>query len=128
MTAGYVWREPGREAQRSKVELAIKAEEQKLVADAPKKPRGLKPCGTVAAYQRHRDKGEEPCGPCKRAKSEYDRESGVQRRSRPWKPTIHREVCGTTAGYKKHIYHRDRPCYPCSEAIFAYNQTRKETK
>lgn len=24
----------------------------------------LKPCGTNAAYQRHRRKGEYPCGPC----------------------------------------------------------------
>lgn len=29
-----------------------------------KKPRELKPCGTNAAYQRHRRKGEYPCAPC----------------------------------------------------------------
>src|SRR5690349_14094734 len=28
------------------------------------KPRELKPCGTNAAYQRHRRKGEYPCTPC----------------------------------------------------------------
>lgn len=32
---------------------------------APKRnPRVLKPCGTNAAYQRHRRKGEYPCPPC----------------------------------------------------------------
>lgn len=25
------------------------------------------PCGTVAAYKRHRKHGEDPCGPCKAA-------------------------------------------------------------
>lgn len=29
-----------------------------------KKPRVLKPCGTNAAYQRHKRKGEYPCVPC----------------------------------------------------------------
>jgi len=29
-----------------------------------KKPRTLQPCGTNAAYQRHRRKGEYPCPPC----------------------------------------------------------------
>ena len=32
--------------------------------------RPLKPCGTWAAYQRHRRNGEEPCAECKRAARE----------------------------------------------------------
>ena len=34
--------------------------------------RGAKPqpCGTSAAYQRHRAHGEEPCAPCKQARAE----------------------------------------------------------
>lgn len=30
----------------------------------PKPPRELKPCGTEAAYRRHKRKGEYPCSPC----------------------------------------------------------------
>lgn len=33
----------------------------------------LKPCGTNAAYQRHRSRGEEPCEPCREAYREYSR-------------------------------------------------------
>jgi hypothetical protein len=29
--------------------------------------RELKPCGTIAAYQRHRRHGEDPCEPCREA-------------------------------------------------------------
>lgn len=46
-------------------------------------PRQLKPCGTEAAYQRHRRRGEEPCEPCKQAAREvrYPR-SGIYQRAR----------------------------------------------
>ena len=33
-----------------------------------------KPCGTIAAYQRHYMHGETPCDPCKAAASDYKRE------------------------------------------------------
>jgi cytidine deaminase len=32
------------------------------------------PCGTVAAYKRHRAHDEEPCGPCRAALAEYQRD------------------------------------------------------
>lgn len=35
----------------------------------PKKPRELQPCGTNAAYQRHKRAGEYPCTPCLEAHS-----------------------------------------------------------
>ncbi len=31
----------------------------------------LQPCGTYAAYQRHRKHGEEPCADCRAANTEY---------------------------------------------------------
>jgi hypothetical protein len=34
-------------------------------------PRVLKPCGTVAAYQRHVNHGEKPCQSCRDAKRVY---------------------------------------------------------
>lgn len=41
-------------------------------------PRPIQPCGTYAAYRRHRHRGEEPCGPCRaaaqsRAAGRYER-------------------------------------------------------
>jgi hypothetical protein len=30
-------------------------------------PRDLQPCGTPAAYMRHLRRGEDPCGPCRKA-------------------------------------------------------------
>lgn len=36
-------------------------------------PRRLKPCGTAAAYHRHRRRGEEPCHACRKAVAAYQR-------------------------------------------------------
>lgn len=36
--------------------------------------RALKPCGTVAAYRRHRKNGEDPCDLCKKANATVQRE------------------------------------------------------
>lgn len=36
--------------------------------------RALKPCGTVAAYRRHRKNNEEPCDPCREANATVQRE------------------------------------------------------
>lgn len=38
------------------------------------------PCGTVAAYRRHRRAGEEPCEPCRSAHSEHQRRMYLQRK------------------------------------------------
>lgn len=43
---------------------------RKARAARKRKPKELKPCGTNAAYQRHRRKGEYPCGPCLEAHAE----------------------------------------------------------
>jgi hypothetical protein len=40
---------------------------KKVVTSTPRT--GLMPCGTRAAYERHRRRGEEPCRPCFEAKS-----------------------------------------------------------
>jgi hypothetical protein len=36
--------------------------------------RELLPCGTYAAFNRHKSRGETPCDACREAKREYDRE------------------------------------------------------
>lgn len=44
--------------------------------------RELQPCGTWAAYERHRTRGEEACGPCKAANREKGREAMARHRAR----------------------------------------------
>lgn len=41
----------------------------------------LHPCGTVAAYVRHRRRGETPCGECVAARAAWDREAYWRRKS-----------------------------------------------
>jgi hypothetical protein len=38
-----------------------------------RQPRQLKPCGTRAAYARHRSRGEQPCDACRAANASADR-------------------------------------------------------
>jgi hypothetical protein len=40
---------------------------------APKPQRELKPCGTHAAFKRHKGRGEDPCGECRDAERTYQR-------------------------------------------------------
>lgn len=41
----------------------------------------VKPCGTRAAYDRHRRNGETPCGPCTAAAREYNERDWLRRSS-----------------------------------------------
>ena len=43
------------------------ADRRKWKRDNPAEPRELEPCGTAAAFQRHKYRGEEPCQPCREA-------------------------------------------------------------
>jgi len=47
----------------------------------PVHARTLKPCGTNAAWMRHRRAGEKPCEPCRNANNEYQRQ-GLSARKR----------------------------------------------
>lgn len=46
------------------------------------KPRPLQPCGTTAAYRRHRAAGEPPCDACREAQLAYDRGRRAKRQKR----------------------------------------------
>jgi hypothetical protein len=46
-------------------------------------PRSLKPCGTPAAYTRHRRRGEQPCQACKRAHADHAAQRARERGTRP---------------------------------------------
>lgn len=45
-------------------------------------PRDLAPCGTRAAYRRHRRAGETPCAPCRAAAAEHNAAMRSQRHAR----------------------------------------------
>lgn len=45
-----------------------------------RRPRQLRPCGTHAAFGRHRARGETPCTECTEAEREYQRVRHVQRK------------------------------------------------
>ena len=48
-------------------------------------PRTLNPCGTQAAYKRHKAHGEQACEPCNQARRDYDTNL---RRTKGVKPVI----------------------------------------
>ena len=81
----------------------------------------LQPCGTTAAYQRHRKGGEEPCALCREA----SRLDGRKRREKwltPWKIP----PCGTKTAYQRHLRKGEEPCEPCREASREYHRNLYE--
>ena len=95
-----------------------------LKVKAPKqlKPRGprrrphpstLKPCGTKAAYDRHRYNQEVPCDPCAEANRAFYR-SKHKKKQRKHIP------CGTTSGEALHRRRKEKPCDPCKQARSIY--------
>lgn len=82
------------------------------------KPRQLKPCGTIAAYERHRKYDEPICADCQKAKFEYD-----QSRRTPKPP---REIpCPSAAGYQMHRRRGETPCEGCRAA---HSKANKESR
>lgn len=71
--------------------------------------RELAPCGTRAAYIRHRRRGEEPCAQCRAAATVVERE---RRGGSPRKAA----QCGTKSGYAAHRRREEPPCASCTEA------------
>ena len=82
-------------------------------------PREVKPCGTRAAYLRHRKAGEEPCGPCLEAMREANRRFSQSRTPRPRKVRV-LKPCGTAAAYMRHKKAGEESCGPCREAWSEY--------
>lgn len=86
----------------------------------------LQPCGTPAAADRHRKKGEPICDPCKEAKriESRDRRARIkaERESKPLKPAQIRSQCGSRAGANYHRDHGEQKCTECVEAERAYNR------
>lgn len=78
----------------------------------PKKPRELKPCGTRAAYDRHRRNGETPCDDCRDAANEQRRQKEAAQQAKQKPPA----KCGTMRGYRVHRRRGEDPCKACSAA------------
>lgn len=75
-----------------------------------------KPCGTRAAYVRHRRNGETPCDECRAANRQLSaadrRAQGIPERPEP--------VCGSYAGWFRHRRNNEPPCDPCENAARTY--------
>ncbi len=78
----------------------------------------LKPCGTIAAYARHKDHGELIDPACREAQRLYDREKKRKKRAS-------QASCGTTAGYSRHVRAGQLPCEPCRDARRDYQVARR---
>ncbi|WP_228988624.1 WhiB family transcriptional regulator [Streptomyces sp. DH8] len=74
--------------------------------------RRLAPCGTDAAYERHRRDGEQPCDPCRRAHNKRNAQLRAEARHRGAAAT----ECGTRGGYQKHRRNGEAACGPCRQA------------
>ena len=81
--------------------------------------RELKPCGTPAAYERHRVNGETPCQACLSAIAERAR----KRRAEGPTPRV-LNPCGTVAAYLRHKKAKEKACEPCLEANRAYQREK----
>lgn len=87
----------------------------------------LRPCGTQAAYYRHRRRGETPCAGCRQAATDYeaDRRRRLGRPSRAsWRPP----ACGTPAGYQYHRRLGEPTCRQCRDAWNHDQQQRRVAK
>lgn len=79
--------------------------------------RELQPCGTVAAYQRHRVRGEQACAACLEAWRMYQiRRRGGYKELPPPQP------CGTVAAYVRHRNRGEDACQACLQAWAAYKR------
>ncbi|KUJ69902.1 hypothetical protein ACZ90_07930 [Streptomyces albus subsp. albus] len=85
--------------------------------------RRLAPCGTDAAYDRHRRNGEQPCDPCRRAHNERNVQVRAEARHRRAAST----ECGTRGGYQKHRRQGETPCTPCRQANAAADRRLRDT-
>lgn len=87
--------------------------------------RQLAPCGTNAAYQRHKRHGETPCPACREAaRIQSAKQAGRNPRIRRlFGPT----GCGTRNGYRQHLANNEPACDPCRWANTAADRRLRAT-
>lgn len=74
--------------------------------------RQLQPCGTSAAYRRHKRAGETPCEPCTVARREYNRRHEAARQARTPRKPRRLAPCGTANARERHR-RRGEQCAEC---------------
>ena len=80
-------------------------------------PNTLRPCGTEAAYARHRRNGESPCDACRAGVALVRRD---QRRAKGIRPRLEPQH-GTYSGYiRLHVLSGVEACRPCLDAHATY--------
>lgn len=92
-----------------------------MTADAPPT---LQPCGTVAAFVRHRRNGETPCDDCREAR----RVDGTARKRAKGSRPRRRPDCGTDGGYQRHQRDQETPCERCIQAHRDYQNTNNRRR
>jgi hypothetical protein len=78
----------------------------------------LKPCGTYAAYLRHRRHGEKACDACQEAQLVYRAEQ--RRKLAAKKPPRALKPCGTYGAFQRHVKRGEDPDQACVDARNAY--------
>ncbi|AQT78303.1 hypothetical protein B1R94_02210 [Mycolicibacterium litorale] len=73
------------QTQRTKL-LGVSSFVRRTLRDSEDPDRRLKPCGTPAAYERHRRRREPICDPCRKANTRRHIEAQKQRRARDARP------------------------------------------
>lgn len=86
--------------------------------------RTLQPCGTNAAYQRHRMRGETPCDPCRAGHAKWVRERNWAAGQTPRPP----RECGSMAGFAHHKLVEEPVCEPCRLARVEYDRDRRRAQ
>lgn len=83
----------------------------------------MKPCGTPAAYARHRIKAETPCDLCREA-------NRLRNHKDTWERSLSETVeCGTVLGYYAHFSRENLPvCEACEEANKGYVRPSRPSK
>jgi hypothetical protein len=84
------------------------------------KKNAYKPCGTDAAYQRHRRNNEYPCDLCLAAHA-----TKVKKYKPP--PKLPKR-CGTDAAYQRHLRKGEKACKRCKKAHSKATSKRKRKK
>lgn len=85
---------------------------------------GLAPCGTAAAYKRHRQHGEpidEACAAAYRKRSQDRRDKAKRTRA------VGPPECGTPRGYRQHRKNGEDACRPCKDANNAADRQLRTT-
>jgi hypothetical protein len=82
----------------------------------------LKPCGTIAAYRRHKGRGEPVDVACLLVQRQYERDKKRTQAAKAGRSPQVLAPCGTVSGYNRHLRRAETACRACRDAIAAYKR------